>query len=169
MVDPSVCGPLRSELGRVEELVRHLRLLPGGQPELPEPVRVAEVLPAVIELLRRHRGLEDLRVEVEAVADPLIRVRWSTLIRILLLLLAAQGRAALAAGSDEVMVRIGNGEGVAVIELGVLAAVAAGAGGDDGEGGEPGDGEARSVVADAGGTLTTSGSGATLSFPLFGV
>lgn len=116
-IDPAVSAPLRAELGRVEELVHLLRLLPAGRAEVAEPIRVVEAVPVVSALLRRHRGLEDLRLRTETSADPLIHVRWSMLVRLLLLVAVSAGRAARAAGGSEVVVRIGSGEGMARIEV----------------------------------------------------
>lgn len=173
-VDSALSDPLRAELRRVEELVHLLRLLPEGRAEVAEPVRLVEVVPTVGALLRRHRGLEDLRVLVEHDADPLIRMRWGTLVRLLLLAVAATGRAVRGAGGSEVVVRIGSAGGVARVE--VKAAGLAQDGGDVvGEDVVGGDGRVletiRAEVEAAGGAVSTSARGGALllSFPLFGV
>jgi hypothetical protein len=185
-IEPSVGAPFRSELERVEELVRLFRLLPGGRTERAEPVRLVEALPVVSALLRRHRGLESMRLVVETGADPVIRARWGTLVRLLLLLAATAARGARAAGSTEVLVRIGSTESSAVVELMVPVEVEASSGSLGAEStkalaesttavllsgaGLAGVTEALRVDLEAaGGALAASGSSLSVSFPLFGV
>lgn len=126
-IGPAVSTPLRSELGRVEELVRLLRLLPGPREERAEPIRLAEVFPTISDLLRRHRGLEGVRLRVEGGADPVVYERWTELVRRILRTIssvAREGGGGEGVGGDrdqaapgEVIVRLGTGEGVAVVEV----------------------------------------------------
>jgi hypothetical protein len=145
----------------VEGFVHLLRLPPGGRAAAAEPVRLVEVLPIVGALLRRHRGLEDLRVRAEADADPLVSVRWGALVRLLLLVVARVGHVARGAGGMEVEVRIGSDGAVARVEVSAVEeAGAAGVGLVEAVRGE---------VEAAGGTVVESGGAVLLSFPLFGV
>jgi C4-dicarboxylate-specific signal transduction histidine kinase len=160
-VDPELGGPLRSELVRVEELVRLLRLLPGGRVEGVEPVRVVELLEVAAALLRRHRGLEDVTVEVETGVDAVVRASWGALNRVLLLLLAGAARCARQQGSDRVAVRVDGDADRAAIRV---AAVPGGAEGELWEACRP----VAAVVEGVGGALEGAGAAVVLRLPLWG-
>lgn len=163
-VDPELGGPLRSELGRVEELVRLLRVLPGGRAEGAEPVRITELLGVASSLLRRHRGLEDVKVEVVTEVDVVVRASWGSLNRVLLLLLAGAARCARRCRSTRVTVRVG-GDGARAL-IGVVPVVA--------EGETVAVDELREVcrsvdegVEGVGGALEVAGAGVVLRLPLW--
>lgn len=114
-IAPDLGVPLRSELDRIEDLIRLLRLLPSETPSEPEPVRLAEVIPAAVALLRRHRGLEDCSVVVDIAADPLVLGDWGELTRLTLLFLALIARSAHAAGSDRIGLRLESSGAMALV------------------------------------------------------
>jgi len=117
LVDETVGDTLQSELEKVEDLVRLLRTLPAGRVEEPEPVRLADVVATVAALLRRHRGLEDVRVDLVAEADPIVRTEWSSLARGVLLVVAAAARDARARSTDRVVVRLTVESATAVLAV----------------------------------------------------
>jgi hypothetical protein len=89
---------LRKEVGRLELLVQHLRLL-GDESAVPaEALQLPEVTAAAIALHGYHRDFRDVTVLVggETSVQP-VHVQRSRLLRVLLMLLAAS---AMAAGRD---------------------------------------------------------------------
>ncbi len=89
---------LEEEISRLEASVKLVSLLVGDPDPEPEPLDVAELLPAFLELHRRHRGMEMLDVRLELVTSPRVVAVWSLLGRVLLMALAAGGAQALARG-----------------------------------------------------------------------
>ena len=96
---------LEEEVGRLQEVVRVLRLIPGDLDADPEPMLVEELARRATDLHRKHRGLETLetRLDVEPGLQPVL-VNPARASRSLLILLALAGRAALERESRSVQV-----------------------------------------------------------------
>ena len=130
---------LREEAGRLGEAVELLRLLAGdGEDAEAEPLALGPLLGDVLRLHRRHRGLESVETVLETGEDvPPVRVRRDVLVRTLLLLLGAAGRAVRNADGRRLDVELAGREGRAVVTLSL-----SGGGLETEEGSEGGDGAA---------------------------
>lgn len=89
---------LEEEVARLEASVKLVSLLAGEPDPEPEPLDVAELLPPLLELHRRHRGMEAVDLRLELAASPQVVAAWSLFGRVLLMALAAAGSQALTRG-----------------------------------------------------------------------
>jgi signal transduction histidine kinase len=89
---------LDEEIRKLQASVRLVALMVGeleGEPETLEP---GEFLPAVLDLHRRHRGLESVELRLDEEDAPAVTTGWTLLARTLLLVLAIAGSAAAERG-----------------------------------------------------------------------
>ncbi|HEX7049130.1 MAG TPA: hypothetical protein VF188_02875 [Longimicrobiales bacterium] len=128
-VEAGVGDELAAELERLERTVRLVRHLGAERDTEPEPIRPIELLPLAVTLLRHHRELGGIEVEVAEVGDtPAVLAPWSRLLRLLTLLLAGAAEAAQRDGRGGVRVEVrGDGDDV-VVEAGRGARPTAGSG-----------------------------------------
>jgi len=86
--DPQLVQTLAHEVDRVGTLLRLYRMLPAEPTALPEPVRVQDIVPCVLELHTYHADLRGVSCVLGEASDPEpICVRPSALLRSLLVLL----------------------------------------------------------------------------------
>jgi len=98
---------LERETDLLERMVGLLRLLPARRGASPVPLLVPGVVESAMELFRQLDVLRDLRVAEEIPAGlPPVLAEEGALLRLVLLLLAAAGRSALATDGGEVFVRV---------------------------------------------------------------
>ena len=108
---------MTQELGRLEEAVRLLRLLPDDS-TVEEILAPGEILGDVARLVRTQRGLENVEVVLEIASDaPAVRMDRTIFVRSLALLLTGAAERALLAGAERVTVRAGTEANGLVIEL----------------------------------------------------
>jgi|SRR5690606_13149886 len=110
---------LESEVERLTTLVRLLEQLRSERGKPPEPLHVPELASLAASLLRRHRGLEDVTVEIESRGASAVVAPRGALLEALVVLLAAAGRAAHEAGSDRVRLVLEDVDGR--VSIGVVA------------------------------------------------
>lgn len=113
-IDASVRSTVAAEVGRLELLLRRYRLMErsDGAPE--EPVRVADILPDVVELFKSHLALRDIPCTLSGdLSSPPALAAPATLAKALLLLLCAAARQALA-GGEIVVTHTGDASAVSV-------------------------------------------------------
>jgi hypothetical protein len=116
--DPSPVAPLMNpELEGMEEVIRFLRLLPDDATE-PELLAPGELLPELAALVRAQRGLENVKITVEGVAEaPAVRVDRTLLIRSLLILLTASAESTVLTGAKGVELIASGPAGCFTFEL----------------------------------------------------
>jgi hypothetical protein len=86
--DPELVATMAREVERLEMLLRLYRLLPAEPTALPEPIRVQDIVPAVLELHTYHTDLRGVACLLGEATDPEpVCVRPSALLRSLLVLL----------------------------------------------------------------------------------
>jgi hypothetical protein len=86
--DPELVQTLSREVERVGTLLRLYRMLPAEPTALPEPVRVQDIIPCVLELHTHHADLRGVTCVLSKAGDPdPVCVRPSALLRSLLVLL----------------------------------------------------------------------------------
>jgi hypothetical protein len=86
--DPQLVQTLAREVERVGTLLRLYRMLPAEPTALPEPIRVQDIVPCVLELHTYHADLRGVSCVLGAASDPEpVCVRPSALLRSLLVLL----------------------------------------------------------------------------------
>ncbi|HUF31023.1 MAG TPA: hypothetical protein VMM77_10255 [Gemmatimonadaceae bacterium] len=103
---------LRNEVGRLESIVQHLRLLGDESATTAEALQLPEVTAAAVVLHGYHRDFRDVTVVVggDITVQP-VHVARSRIVRVLLMLLAAS---AMAAGRDHAVHATFSGEGASV-------------------------------------------------------
>ncbi|MBI4545666.1 MAG: hypothetical protein HY703_10755 [Gemmatimonadetes bacterium] len=122
-LDDTLGQLLAEEIARLERLAELLRLLPSGRRDEPEPIRIPELLPPVLELQRLQPGLEYVDIEVTGdAASPPVLIDWSSLSKGLLILLGAAARQARAAGHACVRLTYGAEGEFVVIGMGAAPA-----------------------------------------------
>jgi hypothetical protein len=88
VTDPALVQTMAREVDRLATLLRLYRLLPAEPTALPEPVRVQDIVPAVLELHTYHADLKGVTCLLGEASDPEpVCVRPSALLRSLLVLL----------------------------------------------------------------------------------
>jgi hypothetical protein len=97
--DPELLQALGDEIRRLHQLLNLYRLMPAESFALPEPVRLQDVIPSVMELHRHHADLREVPcdVEIDPAAAPIL-VRKSALLRCLLVILESGAGSALRSG-----------------------------------------------------------------------
>jgi hypothetical protein len=100
IADPELTDALARDVERVGTLLRLYRLLPAEPSALPEPVRVQDIVPGVLELHTHHADLRGVPCILGEACDPEpVCVRPSALLRSLLVLLESAAGHARRAGS----------------------------------------------------------------------
>jgi hypothetical protein len=88
VTDPQLVATMTREVERVATLLRLYRLLPAEPTALPEPIRVQDIVPSVLELHTYHADLRGVACILGDASDPEpVCVRPSALLRSLLVLL----------------------------------------------------------------------------------
>lgn len=149
---------IASEVEKLEELARLLRLLAGDADGAPEPLAPADLLPLLVALQSRERGMENVSVDtaVDSGAPPVL-VSWSGFGRVVLLALSATAGAAGAGSRLRVSLAANEAGGLrVVVEAEGAPAGATPAPALDGLG---------EVVELLGGRLAVGEAGAALDFP----
>jgi hypothetical protein len=106
--DEQLAAALGHEVKRLDVLLRLYRLLPAEPTAAPEPVRMQDILPQVLELHTYHSDLRHVRCELieDPAAEP-VCVRPSALLRSLLVLLeSAAGHARRSRSEMPIIVRL---------------------------------------------------------------
>jgi hypothetical protein len=86
--DPQLVSTMAREVDRLGTLLRLYRILPAEPTALPEPVRVQDIVPCVLELHTYHADLRGVTCVLGEASDPEpVCVRPSALLRSLLVLL----------------------------------------------------------------------------------
>ena len=99
--DPKLVQTLTREVERVGTLLRLYRMLPAEPTSLPEPVRVQDIIPCVLELHTYHADLQGVTCVLSKAGDPdPVCVRPSALLRSLLVLLESAAGHTYRAGSE---------------------------------------------------------------------
>ncbi len=99
--DPELVQTLSREVERVRTLLRVYRMLSAEPTALPEPVRVQDIIPGVLELHTYHADLRGVTCVLSKVGDPdPVCVRPSALLRSLLVLLESAAGHTYRAGSE---------------------------------------------------------------------
>lgn len=118
---------LEQEVRRLDAAVRLLALMGGDGEQAPEPIRLDEVVEALVELHRRHRGLESVEVGVDRAGPCHLTAPWPLVGRALLLLFAHGGHEALARSRHlDVVVRPRSASGDVAVRVAAPGSVTGG-------------------------------------------
>ena len=113
--DVELVQTLAREVERIGTLLRLYRMLPAEPTALPEPVRVQDIVPYVLELHTYHADLRGVTCVLSKAGDPdPVCVRPSALLRSLLVLLESAAGHTYRAGSELPIVLGYNGTASAV-------------------------------------------------------
>jgi hypothetical protein len=105
-VDP-LMQALRDEIGRLEHTAGLLRLIPRERQGVPEPLRIQDLLPSIVELHRLRTDLREMEVAVEYSSDPLpVRAEIAHLAHALLVAVGAAARGAIDASAERVRIEV---------------------------------------------------------------
>lgn len=108
--DLDIRGLLSTEVEKLDEVARLLRLLVGDPDGEAEPLVPSDLVPSLMALQERERGMEDVRVSLTVAADvPPVLVNWTLFARGFLLLLSTVGQEA-ARGERQVEVALERAE-----------------------------------------------------------
>jgi hypothetical protein len=117
--DPDLVQTLAREVERVGTLLRLYRMLPAEPTALPEPVRVQDIIPSVLELHTYHADLRGVTCVLSKSGDPdPVCVRPSALLRSLLVLLeSAAGHTSRAATDLPIVLGYGGTSAAVTISI----------------------------------------------------
>lgn len=122
-LDAELCGTLAGEVARLERISELIGLVAGEREPLEALVRASDLVRDAVDLVRRHRTLGQVPIEVVYEDDGFVLVQRSRAVKAIVVLLAA------VAGSGAARVRIARGDGNDFVQVAI-----AGAGGDAGVG-----------------------------------
>jgi hypothetical protein len=99
--DPELVTALATEVANLHALLRLFRLMPAEPFAEPEPCRIQDVLPQVLQLHQHHADLKEIGCELheDLEAHPVL-VRQSALLRCVLVLLEGAAGSALRSGTQ---------------------------------------------------------------------
>jgi hypothetical protein len=113
--DEQLVQTMAREVERISTLMRLYRMLPAEPTALPEPIRVQDIVPSVLELHTYHADLKGVACVLGEASDPEpICVRPSALLRSLLVLLESAAGHAYRTGSGLPIVLAYHGTSSAV-------------------------------------------------------
>jgi hypothetical protein len=119
--DPHLLRTLAHEVERVGTLLRLYRMLPAEPTAMPEPIRVQDIIPCVLELHTYHADLRGVTCLLGETSDPEpVCVRPSALLRSLLVLLESAAGHASRTGSGRPIV-LGYGGTPTVVTISIEA------------------------------------------------